>query len=63
MPGNSKDTNDKNTNRGTDEGRNKRHSFRTLMLEDVAYAALYLASDESSMLTGTNINVDGGRGI
>jgi len=31
--------------------------------EDVAYAALYLASDESSMLTGTCINVDGGRGI
>jgi len=31
--------------------------------EDVAYAALYLASDESSMLTGTCINVDGGRAI
>ncbi len=31
--------------------------------EDVAYAALYLASDESLMLTGTSINVDGGRGI
>lgn len=31
--------------------------------EDVAYAALYLASDESSMLTGTSINVDGGRSI
>jgi len=31
--------------------------------EDSAYAALYLASDESSMLTGTCINVDGGRGI
>ena len=31
--------------------------------EDVAYAALYLASDESAMLTGTSINVDGGRGI
>ena len=31
--------------------------------EDIAYAALYLASDESSMLTGTSINVDGGRGI
>lgn len=31
--------------------------------EDIAYAALYLASDESSMLTGTCINVDGGRGI
>lgn len=30
--------------------------------EDVAYAALYLASDESAMLTGTCINVDGGRG-
>lgn len=31
--------------------------------EDIAYAALYLASDESSMLTGTSINVDGGDGI
>lgn len=31
--------------------------------EDIAYAALYLASDESSMLTGICINVDGGRGI
>jgi 3-oxoacyl-[acyl-carrier protein] reductase len=31
--------------------------------EDVAYAALYLASDESSMVTGTSINPDGGRSI
>ena len=31
--------------------------------EDIAHAALYLASDESSMLTGTSIYVDGGRGI
>lgn len=31
--------------------------------EDIAYAALYLASDESAMLTGTGINVDGGQGI
>ena len=31
--------------------------------EDVAYAALYLASDEASFLTGTSINVDGGDGI
>ena len=31
--------------------------------EDMAYAALYLASDESSMVTGICINVDGGRGI
>ena len=31
--------------------------------EDVAYAALYLASEESAMLTGAGINVDGGRGI
>lgn len=28
--------------------------------EDIAYAALYLACDESSMLTGTCLNVDGG---
>jgi 3-oxoacyl-[acyl-carrier protein] reductase len=31
--------------------------------ENVAYAALYLASDESEMVTGTGINVDGGHGI
>jgi 3-oxoacyl-[acyl-carrier protein] reductase len=36
---------------------------RLTMPEDVAYAALYLASDESAMLTGACINVDGGRGI
>ncbi|MBU0847656.1 SDR family oxidoreductase [Patescibacteria group bacterium] len=31
--------------------------------EDIAYAALYLASSESSMVTGECINVDGGRAI
>jgi len=31
--------------------------------EDVAHAALYLASDESSILTGACINLDGGQGI
>ena len=31
--------------------------------EDIAYAALYLASDESSMVTGTSITVDGGIGL
>jgi len=31
--------------------------------QDIAYAALYLASDEASMLTGTAINVDGGHGV
>ena len=30
---------------------------------DVAYAALYLASDEASFLTGCNFAVDGGMGI
>ena len=29
--------------------------------EDVAYAALYLASEESAMVTGTGITVDGGQ--
>lgn len=28
--------------------------------DDIAYCALYLASDESSWVTGTNISVDGG---
>lgn len=31
--------------------------------EDMANAALYLASDESSMVTGICLDVDGGRGI
>ena len=31
--------------------------------EDIANAALYLASDESAMVTGVALNVDGGRGI
>lgn len=30
---------------------------------DVAYAALYLASDEASLITGIGLDVDGGRGI
>ncbi|MDP2931833.1 MAG: SDR family oxidoreductase [Chloroflexota bacterium] len=36
---------------------------RLITPEDVAYAALYLASDESAMTTGSSINVDGGRMI
>jgi len=31
--------------------------------EDIANAMLFLASDEASMVTGSFINVDGGRGI
>jgi 3-oxoacyl-[acyl-carrier protein] reductase len=31
--------------------------------EDIAYAALYLASSEASLVTGVNLEVDGGRGI
>jgi 3-oxoacyl-[acyl-carrier protein] reductase len=36
---------------------------RTATAEEVAYAALYLASDEALMLTGTSLNVDGGSGL
>ena len=31
--------------------------------EDVAHAALYLASDEAALVTGASLDVDGGRGI
>jgi 3-oxoacyl-[acyl-carrier protein] reductase len=31
--------------------------------EDTAYAAVYLASDESSQLTATRLNVDGGLSV
>ena len=31
--------------------------------EDVAHAFLFLASDEASMITGTNLKVDGGAGL
>jgi 3-oxoacyl-[acyl-carrier protein] reductase len=36
---------------------------RVAQPEEMAYAALYLASDESSMVTGICLDVDGGRGI
>lgn len=36
---------------------------RILTAEEVANAALYLASDEAAMITGTQINIDGGRAI
>jgi 3-oxoacyl-[acyl-carrier protein] reductase len=54
---------------GADVGGARKATVDTIPLgrlatpEDVAYAALYLASDESSMLTGTCIDVDGGRGV
>lgn len=31
------------------------------MPEDIAYAALYFASDESGFVTGAELSVDGGR--
>lgn len=36
---------------------------RLATADDVANAALFLASDESSLITGSAIDVDGGRGI
>ncbi|MFC1901811.1 SDR family NAD(P)-dependent oxidoreductase [Chloroflexota bacterium] len=36
---------------------------RVITTEDIAYGLIYLASDEAAMLTGVNLNIDGGRGI
>lgn len=36
---------------------------RLAQAEDVAYAALFLASDEAALITGASLDVDGGRGI
>jgi 3-oxoacyl-[acyl-carrier protein] reductase len=36
---------------------------RLVEAKDIANAALFLASDEASMITGINLEVDGGRGI
>ena len=36
---------------------------RLIKPEEIAHAALYLASDEATMITGADIKVDGGRGI
>lgn len=54
---------------GTDMGPVEKQYINTVPLgrlakpEDIAYAALYLASDESSLVTGISLPVDGGRGI
>ena len=36
---------------------------RLMKPEEIAYAALYLASDEASMTSGINLIVDGASGI
>lgn len=36
---------------------------RFVMPEEIAYAFLFLASDEASMITGTNLKVDGGASL
>jgi NAD(P)-dependent dehydrogenase (short-subunit alcohol dehydrogenase family) len=36
---------------------------RLIMPEEIAYAFLFLASDEASAVTGTNLKVDGGASL
>ncbi|PLS18575.1 3-oxoacyl-ACP reductase [Bacillus sp. M6-12] len=48
---------------GKKELMNKFPLGRLVTPEEVASAALYLASDESQMITGTALQLDGGRGI
>ena len=36
---------------------------RLVTTEEIACAAVYLASDESAMITGSSINLDAGRGL
>ncbi|HEY8476114.1 MAG TPA: glucose 1-dehydrogenase [Chloroflexota bacterium] len=54
---------------GTDPEEGRKAFLATIPLgrltkpEDVAYAALYLASDEASHVTGVNLEVDGGRDL
>ena len=43
------------------EGRVKEYPFWVGQPEDIAYVALFLASDESLMITGAAIAADGGR--
>lgn len=55
---------------GDDEAAVKENTFRKsvplgklITPEDIASMALYLASDDAKMITGSVMNVDGGRGI
>jgi NAD(P)-dependent dehydrogenase (short-subunit alcohol dehydrogenase family) len=57
------DRRDADITRERRERREGMHLTRLGVADDVAYAAVYLASRESEFLTGVNLQLDGGSSI